>query len=76
MDNDYRLYSLEFAPRRSWELVIVHDGDVPQLLKCVEAMGLYPRLIAHSQTHEGALGMADILESKNFDGIGETLGVH
>ncbi len=76
MDNDYCVYSLEFAPRHSWELVIVREADVAQLVKCVEAAGLYPRLLAHSQTHEGARGMAEIMEAGNFDHIRETPGVH
>ncbi len=37
---------------------------------------MFPRLIAHGQTHEGAVGMANILEEGNFDHIREVPGVH
>lgn len=61
---------------RAFEILVVHQSDVPKLTKCLEAIGLRPRLIAHSQTHEGACGMARILEEGNFDGIREVPGVH
>ena len=76
MADDFCVYSLEYAPRHSFEFVIVREADVPQLVKCVEAAGLHSRLLAHSQTHEGVVGMAEIMEAGNFDHIRETPGVH
>lgn len=76
MDGSYCVYSLEYLPRHSFELVIIHEADVPQLLKCVEGMGLFPRLLAHSQAHESASFMANLLERENFDHIREVPGVH